>query len=350
MWSTTSPGTGRRAEVAALRRDRERSLPRLLALAEGRGNETEATRQFAAATLGQVDRDAGFRAILPLLESRDPRILAGTLGLLAFGTRNEDEGGNSAAPALDEATIGRLDALLDHPDRRVALGAAYTLCYRKPPGAFGRLRRSIDDPDLKHAIRQELADDQPIQDLDDALAILSARAAGGLDQEGSQVVGRFARSGSDPHTATRAREALRALQDDPALAAGDRRLVEDEIRGLERRDEALASRPDDLERASAAVDRIVAAGLIDPAAGREAMAKLRAAAGGNWHGSSHSPSGSRGGPGASSVAVAWGHYSRSSPGWARAGPVRLRAHLHPPRNSRTCGSPILRPSRPRCWP
>ena len=270
------------AEVAALRRDRARTLPRLMAIAEGRANEGEATRLVAAATLGQVDRDAGLRAVLGLLGSQDPDILAGSLGLLAWGTFHDDEGGDGASPPLAEPVVGRLLGLLDHPDRRVALGAFYSLCYRKPPGVAERLRQFADEPLLVDTVRLELGDDRPAPSLDDALAIVKARVAGKLDREGVATLARFARGG-DSQASARARAALRGLRDDPALSAEDRALVDGEIRGLERRDEVAANRAGDLSRAAAAIDRIVAAGLVDAAAGRQAMEQLHARDGGNWH-------------------------------------------------------------------
>ena len=65
-----------RAEKGTLRRNRDQVVPRLLAIAQSRGEQDEWVRLSASTALGVVDRSCAFVCLTAMLDSKDARILS----------------------------------------------------------------------------------------------------------------------------------------------------------------------------------------------------------------------------------------------------------------------------------
>jgi hypothetical protein len=274
------------AERGVLGRNRAEVIPRLLAIVTGQKGEAEPVRLMAAVLLGEVDRALGIQAILPLLNNNDAQVLADALHELRWIVLDDEPTTlDLSGHALAQDDVDRLSGLLDYPDDRVATHAAQTIGLLKPAGMIACLLPRADDPILGAAVRRALAEDgRCLEILDRALPDLTtpgeetaAENGDGLGRHNLDIVERFARESPDTAAAARARKMLTSLKDSPRATAEDRTRIENCLRELDQRDASEASRPADLECASARVDRLVAAGIIDRQEGDAAIICLRRA-------------------------------------------------------------------------
>ncbi|WP_165072330.1 ankyrin repeat domain-containing protein [Paludisphaera rhizosphaerae] len=264
-----------RAERGVLRRNRDQAAPRLLAIAEGCGAQVERTRLYASTALGVIDRPRAFSCLLKLLGSEDGELLHSVLEELQHLAEATKGGGASEPLILDQSDANRLFDLLGHEDRLVADSAVDLLAELKPPETDERFLRLIAHPVVGWSIRWELTEERRPEVLDHAIGVLNARGEERLDGGSLLMLERFAQISPDPRLSERAWETLRALQQASSLAEQDRDQLEQIIGRLESYEAAATDRAAEFERASAVVERIVGAGLVDADEGRKAGASLR---------------------------------------------------------------------------
>jgi hypothetical protein len=266
----------------ALRRQRENAVPRLRAVAEGRGGEGEPVRIHAAAFLREVDPSLGFRALLCLLESVDPLMLSETLHQLSYVQYQiEDDRLEPADFVPGMADLERLLALLDHPDENVARRAIILLDDLKPAGVHDHhFLPRLDDPVHGKVIRRRLAcEGRATSLLERAYASLDKPGRTAEDDEAVKLLERFARS-DDPINAPRAAEMIKVLLGGDRLLPKERAVLEDYLGTVAHIRGAL--RPEHLVKAMAQVERLVGTGIIGRAAAEEALVRLRSDPEGNW--------------------------------------------------------------------
>ena len=142
----------------ALARHRETVVPRLQDIADGAGGESEVVRINAALTLGRVDPQLGFRALLTLLKSDDPRMLSWTLDeLYGLMITAEEDRLDPAWLSCRSRPTGASEPF-SRPDERVVRQAIYLLDQLKPAGIYDHdFLPRMDDPVNGETIRRLLA-------------------------------------------------------------------------------------------------------------------------------------------------------------------------------------------------
>ncbi len=260
-------------QESALARGREEFLPKLLAMTRGHAGEAELLRLFAAVALGKLDAVAGFRALLPFLNAESSGVLIETLDRLRWAI---ETAGDRADLALADLDYGRVVALLDHPDRYVAHYAVRLLGTWRPPGAAEVLQSRVDDPRVGWASREELADigrDGSI--LRHAFEVLARSADEKAAKVGVDLIRRFHQSSPDLSLRAEASDMLAALEALSNLPEAARDDLSRALTKVDRVARAEAARLAAIEQASADVERIIAAGLVDRAEGDAALAAVR---------------------------------------------------------------------------
>ena len=208
----------------ALGRHRETVVPRLQAIAEGSGGESEVVRIDAARTLGKIDPQVGFRALLTLLNGDDPLMLSWTLDELeGLAITAEEDRLDLSAFVPGPAELGRIRAFLDHPDERVVRAAISLLDQLKPAGVYDHdFLPRMDDPVHGKSIRWMLASEgRETSLLDRAYAALDIPGRSVADDHALELFEWFARS-DDPRNAPRAVEMMEVLLAGESLLPNER--------------------------------------------------------------------------------------------------------------------------------
>jgi hypothetical protein len=268
----------------ALRRHRETVIPRLRAIVKGRRSESEPVRFSATVALSKLDRGAGCRAMSNLLKSDDPTVLTQALDELATVLITVEE---ERLVRADYAPVGaeleRIIALLDHPNEKVARAAGFLLGEIGSTDISDRyLVPRMQDPVLGADILRILAWEGRFTPLLEAtFAALNGSGRIIEDDRAVEILVAFAGS-RHPLNASRSQAMMESLLGKGSLLPKERERLRSclDQRGVDQLREA--SRPVVLARATAQVERIVAAGIIDREAGDRAIAMLGSDGIDNW--------------------------------------------------------------------